>query len=227
MANQDFNVLGNQRGKVGNIVGYVRKGRQFYRGYTRKHSTSKSEAAAIARVRFTTLRRLGLAFRGAISRGFQHLLKNTLMSSSNIFMKKNKDAVTLTSVDSEPSIDYGAFIMSEGNLPEVYFSSPNFSEEAEVSVPFDDNIQTPGAAADDNVFIVVFQPDVMTAIVSKASSRSAGSISVTVPERWSGMEVHVYGFCVNNDDRWDEQLKATIPAGEASPSTYIGYGNIS
>lgn len=226
MANQDFNVLGNQRGKVGNIVGYVRKGRQYYRGYTRTHATSKSEAAAIARARFTTLLYLGMAFRGAIARGYQKLLKSTNMNSCNIFMKKNYDAVTLATSGEDPSVDYGALVVAEGNLPEVYFSAPNFEEEAEVSVPYDGNSQAPGAAADDNVFIVVYQPDVRAAVVSKASSRSAGSISVEVPERWSGMEVHVYGFCVNDDDRWDEQLLATIPQGEASNTAYIGHGTI-
>ena len=226
MANQDFNVLGNQRGKVGNVVGFVRKGKQCYRGYVAHVSQSKSEALAIWKARFATLGKLGMAFRGAVNRGYQRLLKSSGMTAVNIFVKKNKEAVTLASLDSDPTVDYGALVVAEGNLPEVYFSSPNFEEEAEVSVPYDGNSQAPGAAADDNVFIVVYQPDVRAAVVSKASSRSAGSISVDVPGRWSGMEVHVYGFCVNDDDRWDEQLLATIPQGEASNTAYIGHGTI-
>ena len=226
MANQDFNVLGNQRGKVGNVVGFVRKGKQCYRGYVAHVSQSKSEALAIWKVRFATLGKLGMAFRGAVNRGYQRLLKGSGMTAVNIFVKKNKEAVTLASLGSDPTVDYGALVVAEGNLPEVYFSSPNFEEEAEVSVPYDGNSQAPGAAADDNVFIVVYQPDVRAAVVSKASSRSAGSISVDVPGRWSGMEVHVYGFCVNDDDRWDEQLLATIPQGEASNTAYIGHGTI-
>lgn len=225
MANQDFNVLGMQRGKVGNVVGYVRKGKQCYRGYVSKVAQSKSETAMQAKAIFGYLGKIARAMRGAANRGFMKFVKSSTMSGSNIFMKENYAAVTASSPE-EISVDYGAMIVSKGNLPEVAFKTPSFAEEAEVSVAFDSNNDMPGAADTDAVYIVVYQPDTMQCVVSAPSTRNAGSISTKVPARWSGMEVHVYGFVQNPEERYVEQLLGNMPQYEASPSVYIGHGNI-
>lgn len=225
MANQDFNVLGNQRGKIGNLVGYVRKGKQCYRGYVAKVAQTKSEKALIVRARFGALGKMAMAMRGAINRGFLKLIKSSPMSGSNIFVKKNWDACVATEPE-EVSIDYGAVSIADGNLAPVFFEAPSFEEESTVSVAFDGNNDAPGADPSDSVFLAAYQPDSNSAVVSKATSRSAGSISLVVPVRWSGMEVHVYGFVQNEADRWSEELLSTIPAYEASESTYIGHGTI-
>ncbi len=227
MANQDFNVLGNQRGKVGNVVGFVRKGKQCYRGYVAHVSQSKSEALAIWKARFATLGKLGMAFRGAVNRGYQRLLKGSGMTAVNIFVKKNKEAVTLASLGSDPTVDYGALVVAEGNLPFVSFGAIDTSEESTVEVPFDtDSATYPGATENDQVYLFVYQPDTLTGIMSLPASRSAGAVTLEVPKVWSGMKVHVYGFAVNPEEHWDENLLATIPQGEASNSTYIGQATI-
>lgn len=226
MAKSDFNVLGNQRGKVGNVVGFMRKGKQCYRGYTSQVTQSKSADLLMAKMRFATLGKLAIQFRGAVKRGYQKLLASSTMSACNLFVKKNYDAVTVASVSSDPTVDYGAIVLSEGNLPFVDWKTPDFTEESEVSCAFGGNSEMPGADANDQVYMVVYQPDTNVAVVSLPSSRSAGSISVEVPALWSGMKVHVYGFCVNPADRYDENLLSTIVKGEASPSSYVGQGTI-
>ena len=226
MANQDFNVLGNQRGKIGNVVGYVRKGKQCYRGYVAKVKQSKSEESLIAKARFAALGRLGVAFRGAVSRGFQRPLKSSTMTAVNIFVKKNKNTVTAIGPDSI-DVDFGAIVVSQGNLPWVEFGTPRFDEEAEVSVTFaTDSASLPGGSINDKVYLFVYQPDTNMGVMSLPASRSTGSITVAVPSIWSGMKVHLYGFAMNNEEHWDEQLQGTVPEGETSPSTYVGTGTI-
>ena len=218
MANQDFNVLGNQRGKVGNVVGYMRKGKQCYRGYVAHVRQSKSEAVAINKARFATLGKLGMAFRGAVNRGYQRLLKGSGMTAVNIFVKKNKEAVTLASLGSDPTVDYGALVVAEGNLPFVSFGAIDTSEESTVEVPFDtDSATYPGATENDQVYLFVYQPDTDMGVLSMPVSRSTGSITVPVPSFWSGMKVHLYGFVMSAKGR---------TKGLTSASTYVGTGTI-
>lgn len=168
-----------------------------------------------------------MAFRGAISRGFQKLLKSSLIYPCNIFIKKNYEAITLATPGEDPTVDYGALVVAEGNLPFVSFGAIDTSEESTVEVPFDtDSATYPGATENDQVYLFVYQPDTLTGIMSLPASRSAGAVTLEVPKVWSGMKVHVYGFAVNPEEHWDENLLATIPQGEASNSTYIGQATI-
>ena len=227
MANTNFNVLGNQRGKVGNVVGYVRKGKQYYRGYSDKVAESKSEDLQLAKMRFAALGRLAIQFRGAVKRGYQKLLASSTMSACNLFIKKNYEAVTLASLGSDPTVDYSTLVIAEGTLPPVSFKTIDVSEEATVKVPFDtDSMTYPGATENDQVFLFVYQPDTQMGIMSLPASRSTGEILVEVPALWSGMKVHVYGFAVNPTEHWDENLLSTIVKGEASNSTYVGQATI-
>lgn len=225
MANNTFNVLGNQRGKIGNVVGYMRKGKQCYRGYSDKVTQSKSEDLLMAKMRFATLGKLAIQFRGAVKRGYQKLLASSTMSACNLFVKKNYDAVTVASVSSDPTVDYGSIVISEGNLPFVTFGAISTETEATVEVTFSTDTY-PGATENDQVYLFVFQPDTQMGIMSLPASRSAGAITLEVPALWSGMKVHVYGFVVNPEDHWDENLLSTIVKGEASPSTYVGQATI-
>ena len=62
MATNDFNTFGRQSGKVGNVVGIVRKGRQFWRGYTKNTKVSKSRESLMVRARFRELFNVARAF---------------------------------------------------------------------------------------------------------------------------------------------------------------------
>ena len=220
MANTDFNVLGRQSGKIGEVVGMVRKGHQLYRGYTSKVRVSQSLASQQARATFRQLTALARAFKAAARLGFAHSLGNTLRTTSNIFTMRNKGVVTATS-PSSLTVDYGAILVSEGSCPWVEFGTPSFVEEAEVSVTFQTSSDMPGVSASDKVYLFVYQPDSNLGVLSLPVSRSTGSCTVAVPEIWSGMKVHVYGFAVSAGST-DE----TVVAGTPSPSFYIGNGTI-
>lgn len=227
MAKTNFNVLGNQRGKVGNVVGYMRKGKQYYRGYTDHVAESKSEDLMLAKMRFAALGKLAIQFRGAVKRGYQKLLASSTMSACNLFVKKNYTTVSAADINTPPTVDYGGIVIAEGTLPPVSFGAINVEEEATVEVPFGTESSTyPGATENDQVYIFVYQPDTQMGIMSLPASRSAGSIVAEVPAIWSGMKVYVYGFVANPTEHWDENLLSTIAKGEASNSTFIGQATI-
>ncbi len=220
MAKTSFNVLGRQSGKLGEIVGMVRNGHQLYRGYTRKVRVSNTLASQRVRARFRQLIALTRAFKAASRLGFSMSLGDTLRNTSNVFTMRNKGVVTATTPTSV-TVDYGAIVVSEGSCPWVEFGTPSFVEEAEVTVTFQTSSDMPGVSVDDQVYLFVYQPDSNLGVLSIPVARSTGSCTVAVPEIWSGMKVHVYGFAVSAG-----ATDGTVPAGTPSPSFYIGNGTV-
>ncbi len=208
--------LGDQIGKLGTAVGRKWKRKMVYSAYQGKVKNPNTEGQQTVRARFALLGRMAASFLDATKKGMAASADRYDYTESDHFVKRNWDAVTATE-PGEVEVDFGALTISEGRLPEVYFEAPSFAEEAEVSVAFDGNIDADKAKEEDQVYIFVYQPDSNRGILSKATSRNAGSVSVVVPARWSGMEVHVYGFVIGG---------AAENKGMPSDSTYIGHGNI-
>lgn len=222
MAKTDFNVLGRQSGKIGNVVGLVRAGHQLYRAYTNKQTTKETEEQAKVRSHFSFLGSMALAFATAIRKGFKALTKGTLQTAENIFVKKNWGAVTVSDPES-PSCDYGSLVIAQGRAPWPEFGTPSFVEEGEVSVTFSATGYA-GQTENDKVYIFVYQPDTNTGILSNPTALSTGSLTVEVPTVWSGMKVHVYGFAVSAYNGEDPDLP--LQAGDVSQSVYVGQGTL-
>lgn len=221
MAKTDFNVLGRQSGKIGPVVGMVRKGIQMFRAYTNKYTEVKTEDALIRQVRFATLSGMATAFKPAVRLGFAKAVKG-LQSPQNVFVKRNYAQVTATDPEAV-EVEYGSIVVSQGNAAFVGFNTPSFAEEAEVSVAWSADTLPTGSAAD-KVYVFVYQPDTNTGVLSMPAARSTGSITIAVPALWSGMKVHVYGFAISAGV--EDETGIIVAKGTPSPSTYVGTGNI-
>ena len=92
-------------------------------------------------------------------------------------------------------------------------SSPKLGEgdrrgavvEGCVEVPF----EWDGGSGDDEVYVYAYCPEMEEGVLSASAWRRSGSVQLTLPERWQGKAVHLYGFAV------DEK-------GQASATVYIG-----
>ncbi len=208
--------LGDQIGKLGTAVGRKWKSKMVYSAYQGKVKNPKTEEQQLVRARFALLGALAASFLDATEIGLKASAKRYDYTESDHFVKRNWDAVTATTPD-DVAVDFGALTVSEGRLTGVYFKTPSFSEEAAVSVAFESNVDVGKASANDEVYLYVYQPDTDRGVLSQTTSRNAGSISVDVPARWSGMEVHVYGFVIGG---------AAENRGMSSDSEYIGHGTI-
>lgn len=112
-------------------------------------------------------------------------------------------------------LDPSLLICSIGNLTGVVFSNniDVTSVPDTVSVQITDgNTTAAGAKASDEVRVFVYCPDADAGVLSVAAARAAGKIEVPVPEDWSGLDVHVYGF--------------TVGESKNSPTDYIGHATL-
>ena len=92
-------------------------------------------------------------------------------------------------------------------------SSPKLGEgdrrgavvEGCVEIPF----EWDGGSGDDKVYVYAYCPEMEEGVLSASAWRRSGRVQLTLPERWQGKAVHLYGFAV------DEK-------GQASATVYIG-----
>ena len=78
-----------------------------------------------------------------------------------------------------------------------------------ISIPFLPHAEGERASGDDEVYLYAYCPEAGEGVLSAPAYRKSGSVQLTLPERWQGKEVHLYGFAVDY-------------RGEASGTAYIG-----
>ena len=208
--------MGDQIGKLGTAVGRRWKRKMVYAAYQGRVKNPRTEDQMLVRARFKQLGEMSGSFLNAIKLGLAIQAEKHDYTEVDHFIKRNWNAVTASEPD-EVTVDFGALVVSEGHLTEVSFKTPSFAEEKKVTVAFDSNSDSEDAKGDDKVYLFVYQPDINRGVMTLPVSRSAGTITATVPARWSGMQVHVYGFTVGGDPS---------NMGNPSDSTYIGSGTI-
>lgn len=215
-------VLGEQYGKIGPVVARRFRTDNVYSAYQKKVSNPRTEPQEIQRMKFTALSRLAHNFACGAIFGFRTAAKGTNKSPRNLFQKTNWPAIIATSLDSL-HIDYSSLAVSKGGLDNVAFNAPNFETPNSVKVTYINNFVACQQTENDLVYIYVYCPDAGTGILSEGVPRNEATITVETPANWNGLKVHVYGFCRNEGQAVEE---FGIAAGEASPTQYIGYGNI-
>ena len=212
-------VLGKQSGRIGQIVGRVTRGKQYFAALPtvakdRKVSTKEADV----RLKFKTLAQLAKGFKQGIKVSLERYAKYApYITPFNHFVKINKGAVTAQGGTVE--VDYGNILMTPegGDIPAVGFGTADFEEPLTVKVPFTPNSDVPGADTADQVYIFVYEPESGTGVLAQPVQRNAGDIETHLPSTWSGLEVHVYGFAIG---------AGRDNLGLGSASAYIGTGNV-
>ena len=227
-------------GKLGDVVGTKgTKGIVIARTYQPSVKNPQTEGQITQRTKFLA----GTGLAGGIKRfpGFEKYAKGHRISARNAFtkhvLKDGSITVVKTGDEYQSTIDWGAVAISKGTAQPPLFEAPSFEEEATVKVSW-----TPEGNNADIVQVLVYQPDTNKGLYSTPTSMGAGSLSVVVPALWSGMDVHVYGFCLRETESgqavsyssfWDAgnveamaQIKRVAGMMDPSSSTYIGHGSI-
>lgn len=215
-------VLGEQYGKVGPVVARKFRTDNVYSAYQKNVSNPRTEPQEIQRMKFKALSQLAHNFACGAIFGFRTAAKGTNKSPRNLFQKTNWPMIEANSLDSF-RIDYTGMAVSKGGLDNVAFGVPNFDIPNTVKVTFVNNFVACQQTPNDRVYIFVYCPDAETGILSEGVKRNEANISVEVPALWNGLKVHVYGFCRNEGQAVEE---FGLAAGEASPTQYVGTGNI-
>lgn len=208
-------ILDGFNGKVGTVVGYKVHGKKVMRAYVDKVKDPRTAKQLDARLRFKTLAAIAVGFLTAGKKGLENVAKSWRHTVANSFMRINQGSVHAEGGVAE--VEYGSLVCSLGPLPQVGFSAASFEEPLHVSVAFTPNSDTPGADADDNVYLFVYEPESGQGLLSAPVKRSTGTVEMHLPSTWSGMTVHVYGFAIGG---------GRDNAGRRSLSAYVGTGNV-
>lgn len=224
MARTTKNVLGNQSGRIGQVVGMITDGVQLYRSYTDRVRNPRTKAQQLTRAKLGEFSLIARGFKSAIALGFKNSRK-PLESVQNVFIRKNQSAM-VGDTPSEIMFDYTQAKISEGAAVMAGFGSIRADEALTVDETFVPNSDIPGASSKDKVYMCLFQPDTKACVLSMGVLRSAGTISISVPSGWSGMKVHGYGFVVAAEDVYDTNGVKLTSAGECSVTAYLGSATI-
>lgn len=218
MAKLRGNLFGNFQGKIGLTYGRMVHGVNLGANMPVKRDNNKAtQEQWDYQKRFAQLAQMASAFLAAIKIGLKTAAKNIgpLVSEFDAFVRINKNNVTIEGASME--IGYETMVLAKGHLPVVGFGAPDFETPLTVSVDFTPNADAPGATADDDVYVVAYEPISMMAVTSAPVKRSTGSADLRLPSVWSGLTVYVYGFAVG---------AGTTNTGVVSNSAYIGTGNV-
>ena len=216
-------ILGAQYGKVGPVVGRKFREENVYSAYQKNVKNPRSQAQTMHRARFRVLSVLSHDMACGAIFGFRTAAKGTNLSPRNLFQKTNFPAITATS-GGATMIDYPGIVVAKGGLSTINFDVPSFDIPMKVVVEFQEFGAPCQRTANDKAFIYVYCPDAKQGVLSAATEFSDGKVEVAVPSMWTGMKVHVWGFCRNEGP---ENVEKNIAAGECSTSQYCGTGNIS
>ena len=87
-----------------------------------------------------------------------------------------------------------------------------------VEIPF----EWDGGSGDDEVYVYAYCPEMEEGVLSASAWRRSGSVQLTLPERWQGKTVHLYGFAVDEKGA----ASATAYIGELAQRVFVERGTI-
>ena len=228
MARTTKNVLGSQRGQIGEVVGKVVDGVQIYSAHTDAIKNPRTPKQVSYRSRFAAITQLGRSLYGATKIGLRsEASRHKLNSPFNIFVKTNMPTASYDPDTRLASIDYEHVVVSTGITPYVGFSGFSFSEPLKVTATFAPYSDSPGANADDRVYLVAYLPELGFSNIS-FGQRSVGTVTSTLPAVCGGKVAYLWGFTRTSitDPVYVAEFGQNLQPGECSTSFYLGTGNI-
>ena len=127
---------------------------------------------------------------------------------SNIADGGSKSSSPLPGSEGDTACDRSGAKLGEGDRREAVVEEC-VRNERYITFPFAPCGEGEKACGDDEVYVYAYCPEMEQGVLSAPAYRRMGSVQLTLPERWQGKEVHLYGFAVDLD-------------GEASETVYIG-----
>ena len=198
-------------GRMGSTVGYLWKGRACLRTYRHDINYPNTPSQQRQRDWFVSMVRFASRATAALQLGLRHSAAEEQMTEGNYFVKHNKHC--FGSDNGELTVDYEHLQLSQGPAADVYFKAPRFEDNERVSVEFEKNTLSLHASGSDKVYVYFYCPSLEAGFLAAPAERRSNVVRVSLPQGWSGAEVHLYGFVVDRE-------------GRASASTYIGVGRV-
>ena len=207
MAKQSFGINDGYRGTVGTVIGYQWRGKWCLRSRPRFVRNPRTPKQMAARGLFAHASQLASRMRSVLRLGMRNEALKVHRTECNHFMSLNTPCFSLA--DKQLRVDYENLLVAVGPVAPVEFAEPTVGG-AGITVPFGKNPLHLSSSSDDEVYLYAWCPSQQQGTLSAPAFRRNRQVSISLPESWTGLEVHLYGF-------------VTDYAGRASDSVYIGY----
>ncbi len=207
MAKQSFGINDGYRGTVGTVIGYQWRGKWCLRSRPRFVRNPRTPKQMAARGLFAHASQLASRMRSVLRLGMRNQALKAHRTECNHFMSLNTPCFSLA--DNQLHVDYENLLVAVGPVAPVGFAEPTVGE-AGITLPFEKNPLHLSSSSDDEVYLYAWCPSLQQGTLSAPAFRRNRQVSISLPENWTGLEVHLYGF-------------VTDYAGRASDSVYIGY----
>lgn len=186
-------ILGPLSGKVGTVIGGSWNGINYMRGLPTSYTNPRTQAQLNQRAKFTTTINFLRPLASFLRVGFKNAAVK--MSGFNAAMSYTiRNAIK--GIYPAYEIDYNKVLVSRGPLPGALNPVAASTVTGKVDFTWDNNSFDAGASDDDKVLLVIYSPLRHKAVtLVDGATRIAGSQTVTLPETFSGEQVHCYlGF---------------------------------
>ncbi len=185
---------GEVSGRFGNTVGAVdKKGRTTMREY-RAPGDPKTESQVSQRTKFGFINTELSFMQGMFKTTYvSYITRENLRKASWMAVK---NSVTGTCPDF--TIDYTKLIIAKGSLPRLGLVTVTVGANGAIDVTWDTTLFL-GVDPSDKVKIIFNDPDMKSWFISDDNTiRSDGSMTMTIPQSWSGLKVHCWVYAVSS-----------------------------
>lgn len=182
-------IRGHRIGTIGDMVFYVRNGKQCMRRKPKKQKNPNTQGQRESRGHFATMSKLSSLLLPITKVGLHKFAMRRKGSVYNVFMKLNGKAVTAEGVD------YGSVTVSHGGeVANVKFGVPTLTTKGRLDVVFEPRVAKAGEPGYEEVLVGAVCPEKNGCRLSEAFSCESGVVRLQVPASWAKHRIHLYGF---------------------------------
>ena len=191
-------LTGAMKGKMGNVVFTRVFGKNVVKSKALSVRNPKTAGQTSQRTKFALIQDLMSQAKVVIRLGFAKLAVG--MSAYNVGMQYNL-ANAIGGTTAAPAVDWDNLQLSQGDTAGVYNMAGQANAGQQITITWDNNSTSPGAAVDDEFHATAICTDADVANKVRSiiveNTRDEGEQIFTLPVEWVGKKVRVYGFFVN------------------------------
>lgn len=195
---------GHKIGVVGDLIYYVRDGKQCVRRKPKKQKNPNTQEQREVRNHFATMARLSSLLLPVTTEGLHKVARRRKYPVYNVFMSLNGKAVTAN------GIDYGSLVVSQGwEVENVKFGEPTLTTRGRLEVRFEPRVAKEGDPEYEVVLVGAVCPEKNESRLSEPVSCESGVVRMQLPVSWVKKTIHLYGFVRRKG--WRTSNSAYIP----------------
>jgi len=191
-------ILGAFYGKVGTVIGSNWRGRDVMRSLPRKSKKPASLLQKVQRDKFTLVTNFVGPIGSIVGKYFG--ARSQYKTRRNQVMSYLIKEATVHD-GTEASWLYNKILLTKGDLLGLNSASGTAAPDQEVAISWTDNSNLGNASETDTVLAVVYEETSQQTWYAEAiATRNAETVTLSLPNYWTGLAVHVWVAVVAADD---------------------------